>query len=357
MRTYDRLHARRSPARARLGFALGATAILAVLSRASGVADPPPESSNTTLCLALAPDDSAVVPMTEIPASFRGFALTCRLSEAEKPVALSATWIAVDVGATAPANTVISTASVTLGTRRHAGFRFTLPRDLPVGSYRVDLAADGKTWASVKVPVVADKDAVLPSKPADLIDLSPGRTWTYAFRMDVGAGIKMTLPGIEPDAAGTLRATATYKVAKSDDAGAQVEIRRGKDLVLEEWWAADEGGIAVPRRRSGNDSATFDPPQPLFPMPSKGVSSFTWTPKGGDAASAQAVQTWGPVAVTEITGLCWVVLTSVPADAPTLTIEREFVPGVGMVRETIVRTLGGNLVTRQESVLQSTSIK
>ncbi len=353
MRRHDRLEARRAPAGTRLLFAVGATAVLLVASPAGSAGDSPPDSSNTTLCLALAPDDSAIVPMTEIPASFRGFAVACRLREGEKPATLSARWIAVAAGTTASANTVIGTASVTLGARRHAGFRFTLPRDLAVGSYRVDVVADGKPWASVEVPVVADKDVALPSSSADLLPLAPGTTWTYAFRMDVGEGRRITLPGIEPDAAGTLRATATYKVAKRDSDGAHVEIRRGKDLVLEEWWAVDANGVSVARRRAGGDTAKFDPPQPLFPMPARGVSSSTWTPKGGAAASAQAVRTWGPVTVAGPAGpaVGWVVLLSLPADAPSLTIERQFVPGVGMVRETIVQTVGGELATRQEVVL------
>ena len=70
----------------------------------------------------------------------------------------------------------------------------------------------------------------------------------------------------------------------------------------------------------------------------------------------QGVRTWGPVTVDGPAGPAagFVVLLSVPADATSLTIERQFVPGVGMVRETIVRTVGGKLVTRQESVLTST---
>jgi len=327
-----------------------ATALTAGTAWAGPAAEAKPEP--LVLCLALAPDDSPIFPIAEVRADFRGFAVACHVAEGESLKALTATWVALEVGSVAPKNTVIATTTLEIGTRGHGGFSFSLPRDLPVGSYRVDVQADGKAWASLPVSVVAATDVALPAKPADLLPLAKGTAWTYDFRLTPGPGVTLTLPGVTPDADGTLRAKAVYAVAQSTGTSARVEIRRNEAVVLEESWALDAKGLGVTRRHAGDETMDFDPPQPLFPWPVKGATTSTYTPKGGDASAAQGVRTWGPVTVAGPSGPAtgWVVLVSVPVTSPSITIEREFVPGVGMVRESIVRA-GQMLFSRQETVL------
>jgi hypothetical protein len=109
----------------------------------------------------------------------------------------------VDVGDAAPPKTEIARGKLPLEGKTHGSLKFTLPKDLPVGTYRLDVLADEKPWASLEFPVVAPKEAPSLAKPADLLPLEPGTKWTYSQVLEAGPTVKkLTVSGAEQGADG-----------------------------------------------------------------------------------------------------------------------------------------------------------
>ena len=186
----------------------------------------------------------------------------------------------------------------------------------------------------------------------ELLPLQSGKTWTYSFVQESGRGAKISFPDLKPGADGKYRATVTMKVAGSDASGAHIEMRRNDRLVFEEWWRIDKQGLVATQRRTESETVGLTPPQVVWKLPLKAPAKWSYHPK--DKSYEQKYSMWGPLPVKapggEVPG--YVVLVEQPSRAGSTTVERHFVPGVGMVREIIVVALGDELVSRQEMVLQ-----
>jgi hypothetical protein len=165
---------------------------------------------------------------------------------------------------------------------------------------------------------------------------------------EAGEGARINLPDIKPDADGKYRATVTMKIAGTDANGTHVEMRRNDRLVFEEWWRLDKHGLAATQRKTGAETVTLTPPQVLWKLPLKTPVKWSYLPK--DKSYRQIYTMWGPLPLKTQAGDApgYVVLV----EQGNTTVERHFVPGVGLVREIIVVALGGDLLSRQEMVLQ-----
>ena len=96
----------------------------------------------------------------------------------------------------------------------------------------------------------------------------------------------------------------------------------------------------------------LDPPQVMWALP---LTTRSWTYKAGDGSFSQAYEMWGPVPVKgpdgEVPG--YVVAATQSTILGLTTLERRFIPGFGMVREVTIMAAGGNLISRQELVLDT----
>jgi hypothetical protein len=294
-------------------------------------------------------DYSAVYPSQAFGTSNRALNAVFSLAPGEKHKVLEGVWIAVDAGS-APPNHTIAKGSIRNATKGR--FKLSLPRGLPVGRYRFEVRADGHPWKSAAFTVVPDIAAAAPASPNALIPVKVGKTWTYDFMQQAGAGAKISLPGVTPDAQGRLHASVTLTVAGTDEAGSHVELRRNNQLVFEEWWRLDQKGLAATKRKSGEDVIVLDPPQVMFAWPLKTPKSWNYTPR--DRSYRQAYKMWGPLPIKTSTGdePGYVVFVEQRSKAVAITVERQFVPGVGLVRETIVTAVHDDMVSRQEMVLK-----
>jgi hypothetical protein len=83
-------------------------------------------------------------------------------------------------------------------------------------------------------------------------------------------------------------------------------------------------------------------------LPLKAPAKWGYRPK--DKSYEQKYSMWGPVPVKAPGGETpgFVVLV----EQGNTTVERHFVPGVGLVREVIIVALGDEMASRQEMVLQ-----
>ena len=306
------------------------------------------------LALGAAADYSPVYPTRTVPATARELTAVFRLGEGEAYRTLTGTWIAVDVGDVAPPNYEIATTDLRAnGAGDRGRFRYEQPGPLPVGRYRLDVAADGRPWRSVEFIVVPGTPDVDVPGPDGLLPLTPGRSWTYAFVQEPGEGATVSMPGVRPDAEGRLRASVTLTVLGGEDAGTHVEWRRNGVQALEEWWRLSPSGLVATRRKPGDEIIDLDPPQLLLPFPLAAPQS--WTYEAADGSSAQSNQVWGPVPVAGPDGNApgYIVLTKEPPQSPVVSAERHFLPGVGLVREVIVQALDGRTVSRTEMVLEA----
>jgi len=322
--------------------------LVAALSAQSG------EASLQT-CLAAAADYSPVYATTVFTATSPEIDAVFRFADGEHHAKLTATWIAVDVGASAPANSLAGTNALTLARNTAAGvLRLELRRGFPPGQYRLEVSADGRPWRSVAFQVVPASGGGLASL-AGLMPLATGTVWTYSFVQAAGgiAKISAAPPGATLGADGTVRATVTATVAGTDAQGVRVAWARGGVPFTDEWWRLTPGGLAAVKRGAGGETLVLDPPQVLFPWPV--ATARRWQYVSRDRTLRQSYRLWGPVPVTGPSGAApgYVILVEQKLPMGATTVEREYLPGVGMVHSLAITGVGAERVTREELVLTS----
>jgi hypothetical protein len=310
--------------------------------------------SDLQLCLAAAADYSQVYPTQLFPAgTTHEVTAVVRLGKAESARKLDASWIAVDVGKAAPANQVVSKMTLPVRGDRGAIHIRSGAKGLPPGKYRLDVTADGKPWQAQEF-TVATLEAPEVKQPTDLLPFKPGTVWRYAFEQQFAPGVKFDLPSgekLDPD--GRLRVTLTRTAVADETLGLHIETRRNDRLVEAEWWKLTDAGLVVTRIKSGGETRTFDPPGPLWPWPLK--MPRRWTYKPPDMPLTQTFRMWGPLTVKApaAEGMGYVMLMEQPSKPIAVSVERHYLPGIGMVREVVVQARKGLMLTRWESVLTS----
>ena len=301
-------------------------------------------------CLDAAADFSPVYPTDLFPSGTKQVTAVWQLGGSDQVRQLIGSFIAVDVGGAVPAGYRIVEAQVAIGNSRTGRFRFEQPGPLPAGRYRIEVAADGAPWRSAEITI--EPRQTVPAPPlADVVPLTVGKVWRYELTQEAGEGAHVSLPDVEPGPDGKLHASATYTVAGIDAAGARLEMRRNDRLVLEEWWRLSPAGLVVTQRRAEGQVAPLDPPRPMLAWP-PGVKSWDWP--SATAAPHEHVETWGPLPINSGSGRMpgyIVQARTEQADGMTGTIERDFAPGLGMVREHTVVQIGPITALRQDVVL------
>lgn len=317
----------------------------------AGAKEPSP-AKPLEMCLATAADFSPVYPTNAFPATSNGVTAAFEIPADETVETLSAVYVAVDVGDAAPPNTEITRAKLAVEPGKRGRFRYTQDGPMPPGQYRLDVFADDRPWQSVEFMVRSpESERPESERSTEWYPLAEGTVWTYEFLMESGRRIKISLPGTEPDADGNLRAKVTLTAAEIDEHGTRIELRRNGQLAFEEWLRLDEGGLSALRRRvAGEQPMVLDPPQTLWPLPPR---PMVWKHEAKDGSFQQSCQMWGPLPV-DLLGQPtpgYVVLVEQAAPLGPITVERHFVTGIGMVRETMTTTFGGELASRQTLVL------
>ncbi len=318
---------------------------------------PVPASSQTAgtgfiqPCLASAADESPVYPTSVFPSAVGEIDVAFRLADGERYSRLQASWIAVDVGKAFPPNEVLGTTNLDLNPGNTTGvFRYQLDW-FPPGRYRVDITADGRPWKSTELRVVPDVRGL--RELSALMPLSKGMVWTYRFVQEAGEITKSAEPppGATLDADGRVRATVTATLAKIDGEHARVSWARGGVPFSEEWWEFGHSGIAAVKRTATDESVIFDPPQIFFPWPV--VMGSEWQYVSRDQSVRQSYRIWGPVPVKGPNGEApgYIVLVVQKSPLAMTSVERDYLPGVGMVRSLAIAGFGTETVDREELVL------
>lgn len=304
-------------------------------------------------CFAGAADYSPVYPTSVFPAgATTEVAAVIRLGQGESYPTMTATWMAVEVPGTRP-NFVIRKIDMDLKGKDRAAVRVNHPEGLFAGKYRLELATGGRPWKSAEFRIAPLASPEV-KQPKDLLPLSPGTVWRYAFTQEFGRNVRPRLPaGMKLDADGKLRASMTKTATNTDSVGTHVENRRNNDLVEEEWWRLTDAGLVMAKIKSGGDESVFSPPHRIWPWPLKTPQEWSFEPE--DKSYTQRWRMWGPVPIKGPGGETpgYVVLMEQPSPQPDLSAERHYVPGIGMVREIITQARNGAMLTRWEIVLEA----
>lgn len=297
------------------------------------------------MALDAAADFTPVYEFTKLPGNIRQIVAIADLSD-PKPQRLLATFIAVDSGEK------LGEISYPVRNDAHVVFRYAAQKDWLAGKYRVDVAADGKAWRSAAWEVVAPAPDVPAASAKTVMPLQPGTSWPMAFVAWASPGIKVSAPpNITPEPGGKYRLDARVTVTAADSDSAHLRYTRDGRLAQEEVWQIGDAGIGIRQQRRGDKVTDFNPPLPVVPFPLHGPhAEWEWRSN----ADVRKFQLWGPLPLggLEHDRLGYVILMRQTGPRQTQTLERDFIPGVGIAREVMVIQLGwGATLVHQESTL------
>ena len=307
-------------------------------------------------CLAVAADLSPVFP-TDLFLPTKEMTVSFRLADGEAHRKMECRWVALDAGPEAANGGEFGKGSLELKGSTAGAFRLSgLSKAMPPGNYRVDVVADGAPWKSKTFRVEPSSKLEGVEKPDDLMPLGQAKTWSYDFVQEAGGDAKVILDDVAPDADGKFRAAVTMTDAGRDtgDSAEHFELRRNGKLVFQEWFAVDKHGVSSVRRKTPDGTVTVDPPQPLWPWPVTDTPRhWTYSPK--DKSYKLAGTMWGPLPIATPSGARpgFIVMYQQSQGVAELTVERHFVPGVGLVSETVINAVNHKMVGRQEMTLRA----
>ena len=304
-------------------------------------------------CIVVAADGTPVMPGNALPSS-KKLTVAFRLPPADASKTLKSKWIAVfDDG-----EKVIAENELDLKGQKTGWLRLSLNQPPPPGKLRLETMLDEKPWQTVEVQVVARPTEGLATKPADLIPLEAGKTRTYDMIIRPQPGTKVDVPGVTPEADGTIRTTIATKIGTAEDAGTPYEVSINDKPVGKMWVKLDDKGLQAHRVQEGENAKQLDPPRMIYALPPKLEDGTEWTVKADDGGEQQFTL-FGPMMIDgpsgPATGYLLFSEEQTAAGSPGTeaargknTIERYFIPKVGLVREVQVDTLAGKLTTRRE---------
>jgi hypothetical protein len=313
---------------------LGVALAVASASAQGLVPLPPPGGPGLELGVALAADGASVVYPTRIfPAGTPEVIVVVRLGGQLVRV-LQATWMAVDAPGASPGAILWKASHAPQGAW---GVQLRLAGPLRPGKYRLDVETDGTPWQSASFVAIELAGAPEVRRAEDLLPLGAATTWTYErVREEAPAGPP---GGGPPGQLVTTRDTVTWTARETDARGTRAERRFDGSPSGEQWWRPPPQGLELTASRiPGQGLQTIDPPKLLWPFPPTAMRAWKWT-SGGDARDQQSFRAWGPLEVHGPQGpaVGSVVLVEWsepwPEGEVKQSLERHYLPGVGLVRE------------------------
>jgi hypothetical protein len=340
-----------------LVFVVGVVSVVHRSIAADSDANSGSKSGTLQTCLACASDLSAIYPTDTFPTDVTSVSAVFHLGDDENYDSLTSIWIAEDVGSVAPANTEIGRADVAIGVRRAGHFEYSQTGPMPPGKYRLEVTAEGKPWKTVHFTILshAQQKTVELKSVNDLLCADPGRVHTYDL---VQEGVNVSIPGVEPDDKGRVHATVVQTVIGVDQFGTQIQVKRNDALVQDEWWRMTDNGAFLMRvRNPAGKVITFDQAKEMLPFPI--TTQNKWEiPSADKLLPSQTMYLWGPVPIKWAGGesLGYVVAALQTLDTLNIaSVERQYVPSVGMVDEKIITSFNDETLRTQEMSLRATN--
>ncbi len=324
-----------------------------VLLGAAICAGQEPPRARLTPCLAIDAAGRPIRPTATFVSGGKWMNAAFQLGPDEKFTKLESEWVVVDVGGVAAPGTVLAGTTLAVNEfTRDGAFNYSQSVPLPVGRYKLVVKADGKPWSETEMTVVEDGASFPPESGATLFPLVEGSAWDY--EAEVWTINEIDDPNVSAGADGKVRVRIRMTVgAKGPDGTRVVYSNDGRDFQEELWVATQEGlmlnkpkghGQGLLRTEVEGDAQKTRLPELFLGMPQGPMTEWTYPPQG-DPQNSRWYRMWGPLPIETPQGQRpgYVVVCRDPSGMLT-TDTREYVPEIGLVRQTIVGAKGGQRV-------------
>jgi hypothetical protein len=195
------------------------------------------------------------------------------------------------------------------------------------------------------------------AKAGSIIPTEEGTNWSYQMTQELGAGI--SLPGATPDSDGKIKSSVVYRLDGSEAVGKQrflkFEMHRDNQVTNTELITVDDKGIHCSYRiLPDGERIHLDPPQTMMAFPLHQDGSWDFDGKAGGSKVHQHYIVMGQQDVSVPAGQFHAFrVLGEQTEPDSMTIERWFVPGVGIIKDiTTMRNSGGERLQRIELVLK-----
>ena len=191
----------------------------------------------------------------------------------------------------------------------------------------------------------------------DFLPTQPGTNWTYEMTQELGTGV--SLPGATPGKDGKIRTEVVYRLDGSQVVDGtdflKFEMHRDHKVTNTELITIDDHGIRCSYRiLPDGERVRLNPPQTIVASPLLKDNSWDFDGTAGSSHVHQHYIVMGEQEITVPAGKFQAVRILGEQKAPDdTTIERWFVPGVGIVKDvTTMRNEKGDRLQRVELVLK-----
>jgi hypothetical protein len=319
------------------------------MAAADAPATRPDDGSYLQTCLASAADFSPVYP-THRFADPKEICAVYHAGNNDSFQHLSYAWRIVDVAGRAP-GTIL--ASGDLKDPISGELHLETPHGLAIGDYDLELTADGEAWKSKDFEVTGPIAPPEVDSVNDLFPMEQGHTSTYQFSIEFGLE-KPTWEKYMMNGKDKITSKLQVVVGGQDpEKGTSLQyIYQGKVLV-ENWWRVTSGGIILTPSKAESYYLIPSLNQVVWPWPL--VAPQTWGYQPSDNTVGILYHMWGPVAIRTPNGIQagYVVFSEQHIQGSETTCEYEFVPGLGMVRQTVIDAREGDMQRKWEMKMLS----
>jgi len=180
---------------------------------------------------------------------------------------------------------------------------------------------------------------------------APGTSWRYNMTEEIGKGLNV--PNVKADADGKIRLPVLYRLEGTEDVDGKdllkFEMHRAGTITNTDLLTVDEHGITCwARVNLDGQFVKFSPPQRIIAAPLKKGAAWNFEGQAGELKVQQHYEVLGEEKIDVPAGKFQAFRIHGEQKTPNrMTIDRWFVPGVGMVKDvTTMQDAKGDLLQR-----------
>jgi hypothetical protein len=184
-----------------------------------------------------------------------------------------------------------------------------------------------------------------------LIPTAPGNSWRYNMTEEIGKGLNIS--NVKPDADGKIRFPVLYRVEGTENVDGKdllkFEMHRADTITNTDLLSVDDHGIICwARINLDGELVKFNPPQTMVATPLKKGAAWDFKGQAGDMKVQQHYDIVGEEKIDVPAGSFQAFRIHGEQTSPNrMTIDRWFVPGVGIVKDvTTMQDAKGDLLQR-----------
>jgi hypothetical protein len=184
-----------------------------------------------------------------------------------------------------------------------------------------------------------------------LIPTAPGTSWRYNMTEEIGTGLNV--PDVKADADGKIRVPVLYRLDGTEEIGGKAllkfEMHRAGAVTNTDLLSVDDHGIICwARVNLDGELVRFTPPQPLIAAPLRKGAAWNFDGQAGELKVEQHYDVLGEEQIEVAGGKFQAFRIHGEQTKPNrMTIDRWFVPGVGIVKDvTTMEDAKGDLLQR-----------